>query len=523
MIEYMLGLEKKGWIRMMLRLRQKLCLALLLFFLFFIASTFPICAQAETKATVIETNIGIQPSDYKKMIATKAENRFYVNVSANNGAVHRAKIHIRGNASKEIGFASPTKRLPIELRFAETSDYSDQIYNTYVDFANAPAPARLVAEYLAFEMFAFLDIPTPAHTFAFLQYNDVDFGLYHALEAVNQIFLEKSFSAPFGSLYKSVNTSQSGHSYSSSQWFGDLEVKIDQGSERIDALMDALNRGEGYEEYMDVDEFLRFFACTAAYGGYNSILTELTGFYLYDDHGKFILLPWDNSDAFMEDKTENGIDHFQLEYWEDAPACFLFDLLMQDTNNRETYHNYIRKLNNQFLAPEALDPLFQSLASLIRPYLLRDHTVFLNAPYDLPVSAEEKGYGTLESLLCTLHRYHDNLNAQLNGSENTFFYNSELDAIPVAEQPEQLDQMIDYLVHVSPSIDPDITNKICVGYSDYCRSRGITHFSTGDPAEYVVTFILFGIVLGIALFSVWRPQRRSGFQKKTQRSDNQKS
>lgn len=504
---------------MTVRLRRALCLVIVLCFLF--SPAYAVCAFAlsETKATIIETNIGIQPSDYKKMIATKAENRFYVNVAADNASVHRAKIHIRGCASKELGFASPTKRLPIELVFTDASEFSDQIGNTHVEFSSAPVPCQLLSQYLAYEMFAFLDIPTPAHTFAFIQYNDIDFGLYHVLENVNQRFLEKNFSAPFGSLYKGAESSEK-HAYSSSRWFGDLKEIEDHGSERIEALLHALECENGYEEYINVDEFLRFFACTAACGGYNSILDELTSFFLYDDNGKFILIPWDNSDAFLADETGNGIDHFRLEFWDDAPPAELFDLLMKNPENRELYHGYIRQINEHFLAPEVIDPLYQSLAFLIKPYLLRDHTIYINNPYDLPIVPEENGYGSLETFLFTLHQYHDNLEAQLNGSEDTFYRNTGPDPFPSINE---MSQLIDYLVQISPTVDTDITKKICVGYSAYCRNRGISHFATGDPAEYTIAFILFAIVFGVVLFCVWRPSERSDRRKKTCRSKSRRS
>ncbi len=162
--------------------------------------------------------------------------------------------------------------------------------------------------------------------------------------------------------------------------------------------------------------------------------------------------------------------------------------------------------------------MVQSLAALLQPYLLRDHTIFINEPYALPVAPAEE-YGSIGSLLPTLQRYHENLAAQLNGTEDTFYQRTGPDPFPPVEQ---MSDLIDYLVQISPSLDPNITKKICVGYSAYCRKRGISHFTTGDPAEYAVAFVLFGIVFIIVLFCVLKPHRRSVSRKRQHPSGNRR-
>lgn len=476
--------------------RRVLCFFVVLLLLFSPLGAKGILAAQKPEPAVIETNIGIPPRDYKKMISTKEENRFPVAVSVDQGPVHTGQIHIRGSSSKEMGFATKAKRLPVQIKFNSAAFFSDQIANTCVKFNNAITPSRLLGQYLAYEMFEFLNIPTPSHSFAFLQYNDVDFGLYFALENINEEFLRKHFSKPFGSLYKGTDEPDD-QPYFQSSFFGGLLAKADHGSERLLALLDSLDRGEGYEEYLNVDEVLRFFACTAAYGGDNSILTELTSFFLYEDNGKFILLPWDNSEAFFATPTNNGIDHFRLEFWEDAPPCALFDLLMQKEENKALYHTYLKEINEHFLDPETMDPYVQSLASLISPYLLRDHTMFFNAPYELPVTPEED-LGSVGAFLQTLHRIHDNLSAQLNGTEDVFYSNPAHQDMPAAE--DDFDQFMAYLLANSPSVNLNITKEICGSYSSYCQKRGIDYADAS--AELPIAVILFVGFVCITLAAV---------------------
>lgn len=461
----------------------------------------PLLASAASDAdSVIETNIGIQPFDYKRMISSTVEKKYPVNVEINNGKPHPAQIHIRGCGTKAAGMSIATKRLPIELQFENAAFYAEQIGNTCVKFCNVLSPYELAAQYIAYDMFAFLDIPTPAHSFAFLQYNDVDFGLYFVLEDINIQFLQKHFSQPFGSLFKG-GINDKNRSYINSSWFGDIQIVENHGTDRIYALLDALDQGEGYEDYLDVDEVLRFLACTAAYGGASSILTELSNFFLYDTGDKFILLPWDLSEAFSSDITKNGIDHFRMEFWEDAPPSRLFELLMKSDNNRKLYHNYIQKICEEFLDPNIFDAYYYSLVSLASPYLERDCTIWFNWETNEPKNALPIPV-TMQSLSENIHHIYDNLKAQLNGTEDTFYIDPILTHIH-----EEIADELSYIVLNTPTMDLKITNKICKAYSSYCRSRGITHFTTGDPAETAAAAGLFAAVF-LVLIVVTRKNRK---------------
>lgn len=476
------------------------CISIVLLFFFLFSVT--VFAKKSEEPHVLETNIGMQPIDYKRMISTKTENKYDVRVEVNGGKPNSARIHSRGNGSKVIGMSLPAKRVPIELRFDNPSDYSELIANTCVKFCNVITPFELLAQHIAYDMFEYLDIPTPAHTFSFMQYNDVDFGMYFVLEDINEEFLAKHFSPPFGSLYKGAEGVER-QSYAHSEWFGSLRAVTDHGSERILALLNALNQGEGYEKYLDMDEVLRFFACTAAYGGASSILTELSNFFLYDTGDKIIILPWDMSEAFAADITENGIDHFCMDYWDDAPPSKLFDLVMQDADNREKYHDYIRKICNGFLSSEALDPYFQSLVSCVSPYMKRDCTILFNWEQGMPEDAPDIPV-TFQSLHRFIHEIHDNLLAQLDGTADTFFVDLALTQIH-----QELDDENAYIIQNTSTINTHIEKDICIGYTSYCRRVGISHFATGDPAELVVSLCFFSFSFCVVLFFFFRSSVRT--------------
>lgn len=449
-------------------------------------------SAAEIPAAVVHTvDIGMRPTAYEKLISDETEPVFSVPVSVDGGSYSRGKIKLRGNASKWTGLLMETKRIPIQLTLSP-EPLQETLGNNCVKLINSLTPFRLLAEYTALDMFAYFGIPTPAHTFAFLQYNGVDFGLYLAVEDVNEAFLAKHYPAG-GSLFKESLDLNKSHSISN--WFGNLYMTVDNGTDRITELLDALDRGEGYEDYLDVDECLRFFACLAADGAASSFLTEQNNFYLYDTGEKFVLLPWDNSDAFGAYPNENNIDAFRMDPWEDyyyPPP--LFTLLMGDKKNRETYHAYIKELNDTFLSPSHIDPYLNSLAALVQPYLERDPTILINQPYTLPLQPAD-GYGTVPVLLDTLHKLHLNLEDQLSGKTKSYYYNPVF--FGSEEFPEgvmlqdDIEKMLVYYVRQTPHYDPDIPEKICNAYPAWCRAQGKIPIDADDPEEIAVCAAVF--------------------------------
>ena len=446
-------------------------------------------SAANIAAPVVYTfNIGISPKDYQTLISDESEPVFSVPFSVDEGALLLGEIKLRGSGSKTLGLVFPTKRIPVQFKFKKTIPLKETINNSCIKLINSITPYGLLAEYIAFDLFAFCGIPTPAHEFVFLRYNDVDFGLYLAVEDINKQFLVNHFLSPSGMLLKCTKADTRLPFACNSLWFGNLYTAYEGGHQRFLALTDALDRGKGYEEYLDIDEVLRFFACTAAYGAEDSILTAPNNYYLYDTGEKFVLLPWDLSEAFSAKKTGSGINSFQSGPGCSSPSA-LFDLLMREEQNRAKYHAYLQEINDRFLAPEIMEPYLQSLAALVAPFLSRDVTMVFDLPYETSVTPDE-GYDPIGFLLFTLTKIHENLAEQLNGSAHVFYANSTNDK---ALSPEEVNRRIEYLIQNSPTIDPDITDHICENYSAYCRKMGIVQIGVNDPLETAAAAIVFAV------------------------------
>ena len=414
---------------------------------------------AATIPDVVQMDVGIRPGAFRDLVSHEEKKSYSVWVNA-DGAVYRgAKINIRGSTSKGIGLLMPTKRIPFELTFAKGADAIPFFANPSVKFNNGFTAFRLLAEYVALDLFEESGIPTPAHAFSFIRFNDTDFGLYLAVEDVNKFFIAKHFDGNIGSLYKaSTHEDQKGaHIYT--EWFGHIFSKVDKGSQTLASLLSALDRGSGYEAYLDMDEVLRFLACTTAIGGSGSVITEQNNFLLYDNGGKFVLLPWDLSEAFFTSSDEDGIDRFHLMNDEEKLSP-LFELIMRDPENREKYHAYLRQINDTFLSPERMRPYLLSVIRQVAPFLERDQTIYGRRTDLETMMTTGTEYGT-ENLLAAVEDMHRQLQEQLDGKTDRFSFNEDLFTLP---EYEEYEDWLNQFAQSAEGYDATVLDRVCDGY-----------------------------------------------------------
>lgn len=434
---------------------------------------------------VIEVDIRIDAAKYKALVSSEQKKQYVVSVSADRSEYETAKINIRGNSSRQFGLAHPAKRIPFEIKFDSARPFGG-FENKSVKFINCFYPYRLIAEYLALELFSFAGIPTPDHSFAFVRFNDVDFGLYIAVEDINKPFLSKWYAEPLQAAYKSTINEEKASEYIDSEWFGHLFEKTSGDSANLSALTEALDKGEGYEQYINIDEWLRFFACIAVTGGDGSMLTEQNNFVLYDNNGKFDLIPWDLSEAFSGRRAPDSIDHYYVWHNENEPNP-LFGLLMSNRAYRDQYYAYIREFTEGFLDPSAMQARYDAILDAIAPYLPKDHSILLNSE-DTLAELRSDAPDTLSNLRHMLNASYRNLNAQLEGQADSFAVNERF--VDYYENGDSYEYIISECEPLSPLLDTTLPQQII--------DRG----KKTDTTEQKLFFWVIGIGAAVAAVGV---------------------
>jgi spore coat protein CotH len=135
------------------------------------------------------------------------------------------------------------------------------------------------------------------------------------------------------------------------------------------------------EKVLNVDEVLRFLAVSTLIVHLDNYIAMGHNYYLYEDHGKFVILPWDLNMAFG---TFNfGLNRDQLiNYYIDEPSGGpmadrpLVKRLLSHQPYLDVYHGYLEELLDGPFAVDRMDSRIDKLGALIRPYVETDEFKF---------------------------------------------------------------------------------------------------------------------------------------------------
>ena len=252
---------------------------------------------------------------------------------------------------------------------------------------------------LTYDMFEMMGLPSPLASFAKIAINGQDWGLYLAIEEVEDSFLARNFGFDHGQLYKpdyknfddpnlDIALSYLGDDPALYQGiFDNARTNITNSDQKrlIDILKEYNN---GNFEGLDVELILRYFVVQVFCLNWDSYVDH-TGhnYFLYEDDGVMFLLPWDYNLAYgtyafgMSDpiKDSSYLINFPIDTPSFKEVMFkrpLYHLLMQDEAIFKEYHDYFNDFLNRFFTSKLYSLLINQYASLIDEYVQSDPTAF---------------------------------------------------------------------------------------------------------------------------------------------------
>ncbi|UYZ00091.1 CotH kinase family protein [Peribacillus frigoritolerans] len=256
----------------------------------------------EKKVTTI--NIEIDEKDWAGMMENPtAEEIKEATVTVNGKRINNIGIRTKGNSSLTSVASSDSKRFSLKLDF----DYYDSSQSIYglkkLNLNNNFSDTTQMKEYVSYEILESMGLSTPEHSYMNVTVNGEDYGLMLGVEAVDETFLAKNYGSNDGFLFKPDGTG-SDLKYISSDIddYSGLNPKTNESNidqSNILDMIDVINNGGDIEEYIDVDNMLRYFATTTALVSMDSYQGMLKhNYYLYEEDGKFSIIPWDYNMAF---------------------------------------------------------------------------------------------------------------------------------------------------------------------------------------------------------------------------------
>ncbi len=433
--------------------------------------------------TVNEINIEIDEADWQDMLENPLEEEYHkANVTINGETVGNVAIRTKGNTSLTSVANSDSDRYSFKLDF----DYYDNNGNYYglkkLCLNNNYSDNSSMREYISYKIMGELGLDVPECAYSHITVNGEEWGLYLAVEPVDEVFLAEHFADATGDLYKPEGMGGTGadlvYNGDDISAYTGLNLKTNLNSsdgKEILALMQALEDGEGLEEVLDVEKALKYIAANVALANFDSYLGMTThNFYLYEENGRFTIIPWDMNLAFggfgggevdiyeptkqsmggfgggdkRKDTQDNDAvtnatesteaqtdannqpqppDNADMQGGGKQPQGMpsmgsgekpLVTTLLENETYRSMYEGYLKEIAEKYFTQEYMTELVTKIHDLIAPYVQNDPTAFCT--YEEFEQACSTDPTDQYSLVYYAVNMAESIENQLSGGEPTF-------------------------------------------------------------------------------------------------------
>ncbi len=426
--------------------------------------------------TVNEINIEIDEADWQDMLENPLEEEYHkANVTINGETIGNVAIRTKGNNSLTSVANSDSDRYSFKLDF----DYYDNNGNYYglkkLCLNNNYSDNSSMREYISYKIMGEMGLDVPECAYSHITVNGEEWGLYLAVEPVDEVFLAEHFADATGDLYKPEGVGGTGadlvYNGDDISAYTGLNLKTNLNSsdgKEILALMQALEDGEGLEEVLDVEKALKYIAANVALANFDSYLGNTThNFYLYEENGRFTIIPWDMNLAFggfgggevdIYEPTKQGMGGFgggdKRKDTQDNDAVTnaventkaqadannqpqppdnadmqgmpsmdsgekpLVTTLLENEIYRSMYEGYLKEIAEKYFTQEYMTELVTKIHDLIAPYVQNDPTAFCT--YEEFEQACSTDPTDQYSLVYYAVNMAESIENQLNGGEPTF-------------------------------------------------------------------------------------------------------
>lgn len=426
--------------------------------------------------TVNEINIEIDETDWQDMLENPLEEEYHkANITINGETIGNVAIRTKGNNSLTSVANSDSDRYSFKLDF----DYYDNNGNYYglkkLCLNNNYSDNSSMREYISYKIMGEMGLDVPECAYSHITVNGEECGLYLAVEPVDEVFLAEHFADATGDLYKPEGVGGTGanlvYNGDDISAYTGLNLKTNLNSsdgKEILALMQALEDGEGLEEVLDAEKALKYIAANVALANFDSYLGNTThNFYLYEENGRFTIIPWDmnlafggfgggevdiyeptkqsmggfgggdkrkdtqdndavtnaaenteaQADANNQPQPHNNADMQGMPSMDSGEKPLLTTLLENETY-RSMYEGYLKEIAEKYFTQEYMTELVTKIHDLIAPYVQNDPTAFCT--YEEFEQACSTDPTDQYSLVYYAVNMAESIENQLNGGEPTF-------------------------------------------------------------------------------------------------------
>lgn len=254
-------------------------------------------------------------------------------------------IRPKGNTSlTSIANDPTTDRYSFKLEFDHYVDGQTCFGLDKLILNNNYADATNMKEALIYDMYQYLGADASLYNYAKLSVNGEYWGVYLALEAVEDSFLLRNYGVQDGELYKPDSMNIGG-----GKDFGDFNA-------------DNIDFGD-----LDLDNLLRYMAVHVFSVNEDSLSGMMAhNYYLYEAGGKLNLIPWDYNLALGGMGRSNDATSVVNSAIDNAfSGTTFFDTLMENETYHSQYYAYLQQLISEYINGGGFDAFYTRVRSQI--------------------------------------------------------------------------------------------------------------------------------------------------------------
>lgn len=373
-------------------------------------------------------------------------------------------IRAKGNTSLSRVANYGSDRYSFKLEFDHYSDATTYHGLDKLCLNNIIQDNTYMKDYLCYTMMNCADVSSPLCSFAYITVNGGDWGLYLAVEAVEDSFLERNYSGT-GNLYKpdsmsmgggrgngkdfdrddfdfskfdKSNTENFGGGKGNNGGFGGMgsdDVKLiytdddfdsysnifdsaktditDSDKTRLINSLKVLNSDDAAST-VDVDAVIKYFAVHNFVCNFDSYTGSMIhNYYLYENDGILSMIPWDYNLAFggfVGGSNSTSMINYPIDSpvsGGDTDSRPMLAWIFADEEYTELYHEALSEFIANYFESGYFEEEIDRVTALISPYVEKDPTKFCT--YD----EFTEGVAALKEF-CTLRA--ESVRAQLDGA-----------------------------------------------------------------------------------------------------------
>lgn len=407
---------------------------------------------------VHQVDIVVDEDDWQEMLDNAiAEEYISCNVVIDGDAVKNVGIRPKGNSSLTTVANSDSDRFSFKIEFDHYE--SNQTYQGLDKLClnNMIQDTTYLKDYLCYTMMEQFQVDSPLCSFVWITVNGEDWGLYLAVEGVEESFAQRNYGNVYGNIYKPDSLSmggggpgaqmqqeadtqdaqeetaeERGRGGMSSSTDTLLQYSTDDPADYANifdnsvfdhddsdeaALIQALqllSQGQ-VEDCLNIEEVLRYFVVhNYVLNGDSYTGSMVHNYYLREQDGLLSMIPWDYNLAFggmsmgqssdatslANDPIDSPVSSGDIE---DRPMVSW--IFFQETYTQQ-YHALFAQWLEETFQSGWFETMFDNAVALISPYVEKDPTAFYT------YEAFEEGVETLRAF-CLLRA--ESIEGQLSG------------------------------------------------------------------------------------------------------------